>query len=97
MVHVLEGTSMALATTAAAGDPRARSGCRPTAFTLPRLRTARSTRSTCASSPDLMDRLEDPADRAAVVHVATGVYRLYGDIFRALPRVDAPAPAWKAA
>ena len=45
----------------------------------------------------LMDRLEDPADQAAVTHVATVVFRLYGDIFRALPRFDAPARAWKAA
>ena len=44
----------------------------------------------------LVDRLEAPADQAAVVHVATMVYRLYGDIFRALPRFDAPR-VWRAA
>ncbi|MNC35226.1 hypothetical protein D3C75_837010 [compost metagenome] len=33
----------------------------------------------------LMDRLDDPADQAAVVHTARVVYRLYGDLFRSLP------------
>lgn len=32
----------------------------------------------------LMDRLDRPDDRAAVVHCARVFYRLYGDIFRAL-------------
>ena len=34
---------------------------------------------------DLMDRIEDPADRAEIVHCARMFYRLYGDVFRALP------------
>jgi hypothetical protein len=33
----------------------------------------------------LMDRLDDPDDREAVVHTARVVYRLYGDVFRSLP------------
>jgi len=37
----------------------------------------------------LMDRLETPADRDAVTHVAHTVFRLYGDVFRALPRAAA--------
>jgi hypothetical protein len=32
-----------------------------------------------------MNRLDDPADQAAVVHTARVVYRLYGDMFRSLP------------
>jgi hypothetical protein len=38
-----------------------------------------------------MDRLQDPDDQAAVTHGANMVYRLYGDIFRGLPRFDAAA------
>ena len=33
----------------------------------------------------LMNRLDEDDDRAAVVHTARVVYRLYGDIFRSLP------------
>lgn len=33
----------------------------------------------------LMDRLDSPADQAAVMHMARVMYRLYGDVFRALP------------
>lgn len=34
---------------------------------------------------NLVNRLDDPADRAALVHGAKVVYRLYGDVFRELP------------
>jgi hypothetical protein len=34
----------------------------------------------------LMGRLDTPADRDAVTHVARTVFRLYGDVFRGLPR-----------
>jgi hypothetical protein len=34
---------------------------------------------------NLVNRLEDPADCAALVHCARVVYRLYGDVFRELP------------
>ena len=33
----------------------------------------------------LMNRIEDPADQAAIIHAAKVFYKLYGDIFRALP------------
>ncbi len=36
----------------------------------------------------LVDRLDDAADRASVLHAARMFYRLYGDVFRALPRAD---------
>ena len=39
----------------------------------------------------LIDWLDDDSDRAAVVHAARMFYRLYGDVFRALPRYDAIA------
>jgi hypothetical protein len=35
----------------------------------------------------LMDKLDD-ADRAAAVHGARMFYRLYGDVFRELPRAE---------
>ena len=34
---------------------------------------------------DLMNRLDTAEDQDAVVHVATRVYGLYRDVFRALP------------
>jgi hypothetical protein len=34
----------------------------------------------------LMNKLEDPADQAAVIHASRVVYRLYADMFRGLPR-----------
>jgi hypothetical protein len=34
----------------------------------------------------LMNRLDSTADQRAVVHVARMMYRLYGDVFRSLPR-----------
>jgi pyrroloquinoline quinone (PQQ) biosynthesis protein C len=37
----------------------------------------------------LIDRLDAAADRAAVLHAARMFYRLYGDVFRALPRAGA--------
>jgi hypothetical protein len=39
----------------------------------------------------LVDRLDEAADRAAVLHAARMFYRLYGDVFRALPRAGAGA------
>jgi hypothetical protein len=45
----------------------------------------------------LMDRLEAPEDQAAIVHAAGMVYRLYGDVFRALPRAGAAERSREAA
>jgi pyrroloquinoline quinone (PQQ) biosynthesis protein C len=94
MVHVLEGTSTALATNAAQVI-RGALGLPPEAFTY---LTSHGTLDLehVRFFAALMDRVDDPADQAAVTHVATMVYRLYGDIFRALPRFDAPR-AWRAA
>ena len=38
-----------------------------------------------------MDRIEDAADREAIVHAARAFYRLYGDVFRGLPLPQASA------
>ena len=83
MVLVLEGTSVALALLAA---ERIQAGLRlpDAAFsylrshgTLDQAHTAHFAR--------LMDRLEEPADKIAVVHCARAFYRLYGNVFRDLP------------
>ena len=83
MVHVLEGTSVALATQAAQAMRAA--------LELPE---AAFTYLTSHGSLDhkhvqyfasLVERLDQPEDRDAVAHVARAVYRLYGDIFRSLP------------
>lgn len=83
MVHVLEGTSTALATNAAATMQRAL-GLPSTAFSY----------LTSHGSLDLehvrffeglMNRLNDEDDKASVIHCARMIYRLYGDIFKNLP------------
>lgn len=82
MVSVLEGTSIALATQAA-GVLQAKLELPAKAFSY----------LTSHGSLDLehieffkklMNRLDDEHDKAAVVHTARVVYRLYGDIFRSL-------------
>jgi acyl-CoA synthetase (AMP-forming)/AMP-acid ligase II/pyrroloquinoline quinone (PQQ) biosynthesis protein C len=84
MVHVLEGTSQALATRAAQ-VMRARLGLPPEAFTY---LTSHGTldQEHVRFFAGLMDKLEAGADREAVTHVARTVFRLYGDVFRELPR-----------
>ncbi len=83
MVNVLEGTSIALATQAAE-VLRTSLQLPPQAFSY----------LTSHGSLDighveffrtLMNRLDDADDRAAVVHTARVVYRLYGDLFHSLP------------
>jgi pyrroloquinoline quinone (PQQ) biosynthesis protein C len=91
MVHVLEGTSVALAL--AAADAIQKPLALPDAAfsylrshgTLDREHTAHFAR--------LMDRIDDAADQAAIVHAARAFYRLYGDVFRGLPL---PAAATRA-
>lgn len=83
MVFVLEGTSIALATRAAS-ITREALGLPPQAFSY----------LTSHGSLDqehmqffekLMNRVEDAADRRAIIHAARVFYKLYGDIFRGLP------------
>ncbi len=83
MVFVLEGTSIALATRAAA-ITRDALGLPPQAFSY----------LTSHGSLDqehmqffekLMNRVDDAADRRAIIHAAQVFYKLYGDIFRGLP------------
>ncbi len=85
MVLVLEGTSIALATSAAAAIQRS-TGLPTTAF------------SYLTSHGDLdighvdffrklMDKLDDADDQRAVIHCGRMFYQLYGDIFRSLPEI----------
>ena len=83
MVHVLEGTSIALATRAA-GAIQDRLGLPPAAFSYLSSHGSLDIEHV-ELFKGLMNRLEDPADQAAVVHTARVVYRLYGDMFRSLP------------
>jgi pyrroloquinoline quinone (PQQ) biosynthesis protein C len=89
MVHVLEGTSTALATNAAQVI-RTTLDLPPEAFTYLTSHGALDQQHVRFFA-GLMDRLQDPDDQAAVTHAANMVYRLYGDIFRSLPRFDAVA------
>jgi pyrroloquinoline quinone (PQQ) biosynthesis protein C len=95
MVHVLEGTSIAIAT-AAAQSLRSGLDLPPEALTYLASHGSLD-QEHVRFFAGLMDRLADPADQAAVTHVAAMMYRLYGDVFRALPRANAPARAWRAA
>lgn len=87
MVFVLEGTSIALATRAAA-ITRDALGLPPQAFSY----------LTSHGSLDqehmqffekLMNRVDAAADRRAIIHAAQVFYKLYGDIFRGLPVAQA--------
>ncbi|MCM2318923.1 MAG: iron-containing redox enzyme family protein [Pseudomonas sp.] len=83
MVNVLEGTSIALATQAA-GIIQDRLQLPAQAFSYLTSHGSLDI-SHVEFFKTLMDRLDDPADQAAVVHTARVVYRLYGDMFRSLP------------
>lgn len=83
MVHVLEGTSTALATHAAASIQQS--------LQLPQAAFSYLTShghldlSHVKFFESLMNRLDSAADQNAVIHGARMIYGLYGDIFRALP------------
>lgn len=83
MVNVLEGTSIALATQAASVI-QARLGLPTEAFSYLNSHGTLDLEH-IELFKGLMNRLDDPADQAAVVHTARVVYRLYGDMFRSLP------------
>lgn len=83
MVYVLEGTSVALATHGASAVAGAL-GLGPECFTY----------LTSHGSLDqdhlrffagLMDTVEDPADQAAILHVARRVFGLFAEMFRSIP------------
>ncbi len=84
MVHVLEGTSTAMATNAAAIIQQT--------LALPSSAFSYLTShgsldiAHVAFFEKLMNALGDPDDQAAIIHSANAMYRLYGDIFRSLPQ-----------
>lgn len=82
MVLVLEGTSVALATRAAETIEQSL-GLPRNAFTYLRSHGDLDIEHT-GFFEGLMNRLDDPADQAAVVHAARRFYKLYGDVFRGL-------------
>jgi pyrroloquinoline quinone (PQQ) biosynthesis protein C len=87
MVLVLEGTSTALALNAAAALSE-HLGVERKAL---RYLTSHGTldQQHIGFYESLMDRLTDPADRAAVVHAARMFYRLYGDVFASIRQTPA--------
>ncbi len=89
MVHVLEGTSVRAAT-AAANALQARLGLPKAAFTY-LLTHGDLDHDHVGFFVRLMDRIEDPADQAEIVHASRVFARLYGDIFRALLPNQQPA------
>jgi pyrroloquinoline quinone (PQQ) biosynthesis protein C len=88
MVHVLEGTSVALAL-AAADRIQSGLGLPGTAFTYLRSHGTLDREHT-AHYEALVNRLDERGDQDAIVHAARMFYRLYGDVFRELPL---PQPA----
>ncbi|WP_342116762.1 TenA family transcriptional regulator [Pseudoduganella sp. OTU4001] len=83
MVHVLEGTSTALATHAA-DTLRGALGLPAQAFSYLNSHGSLDI-SHVAFFEGLVNRLERPDDQASVLHVARMMYQLYGDVFRSLP------------
>lgn len=83
MVHVLEGTSVALALMAA-DQIQERLGLPDAAFSYLRSHGTLDREHT-AHFALLMDRIENEDDQRDIVHAARAFYRLYGDVFRSLP------------
>jgi pyrroloquinoline quinone (PQQ) biosynthesis protein C len=88
MVFVLEGTSVALALHAADLIQNALQ-LPDTAFTYLRSHGTLDQEHT-RHLAELVNRME-PEDQAEVLHCARVIYKLYGDIFRALPLTDTQA------
>jgi len=87
MVHVLEGTSTALATHAAE-TMRSALALPPEAFTYLSSHGSLDL-DHVAFFEGLMNQLDSDDDKQAVIHMARMMYGLYGDVFRSLPRGDA--------
>lgn len=84
MVHVLEGTSTALATHAA-DTIRGALALPPEAFSYLSSHGSLDLEHV-AFFEQLVNRLDDARDQDAVVHMARMMYGLYGNVFRGLPR-----------
>ncbi len=86
MVLVLEGTSVAIATHAAEIIER-ELGLPRSAFSYLRSHGSVDQKHIC-DYERIVNRLEFEDDRRAVIHAARAFFRLYGDVFRQLPRAD---------
>jgi hypothetical protein len=82
MVHVLEGTSVALALNAA-GHIQTALGLPTTAFTYLRSH-GELDKEHINDLGEILERLTDAGDREAVIRCARGIYWLYGQMFRGL-------------
>ena len=91
MVHVLEGTSIRIADRAA-DTIRTSLGLPKKAFSYLYSHGALDLQHV-KFFEDLMNRIDDAADQAAIVHAARMFYGLYGDLFRSLEGAAAPARA----
>lgn len=87
MVYVLEGTSVALAVRAADAIQKSLQ-LPPTAFTYLRSHGTLD-QEHIEDLGGILERLTDPADRAAVTQCARAMYWLYGNVFRGLERESA--------
>lgn len=83
MVFVLEGTSIALATQAA-DSLKQGLGLPAQAFSYLSSHGSLDQQH-MKFYEQLVNRLDDPADQAAVLHTARVIYRLYAEMFRSLP------------
>ncbi|WP_022956820.1 TenA family transcriptional regulator [Perlucidibaca piscinae] len=95
MVHVLEGTSIAIADRAADAIAEA-TGLPRKAFTYLRSHGGLDVEHV-KFFKGLMDRISDPAEQDVILHAAGVFFRLYGDIFRSLPALAASSTAKKVA
>lgn len=95
MVHVLEGTSVALALLAA-DRIQGGLGLPDSAFSYLRSHGTLDQQHT-AHFALLMDRIDNPADQADIVHATRAFYHLYADVFRSLPLPQATPPSARAA
>jgi len=83
MVQVLEGTSVSLATTVA-GIVQSKLGLPDAAMSY---LTSHGTldQEHLQHLKRILDQIDDTQDQNAIIHVACNVYRLYGNVFRAIP------------
>jgi pyrroloquinoline quinone (PQQ) biosynthesis protein C len=86
MVHVLEGTSIAIATNAA-GSIKESLDLPPNAFSYLNSHGSLDLEHV-KFFESLMDQVKNPNDQATIIHCAKSFYKLYGDIFRSLPSKD---------
>lgn len=84
MVHVLEGTSTAIAI--AAADAIKRSLRLPDRAFVYLTSHGNLDIEHTRFFEELMNRIDAPEDRSEILHCATAFYRLYGNVFRSLPR-----------